>query len=57
MIVVSFTAKDEKEGMKIGKTLVREKIAACSNVVPVKSIYRWKGEVQRGEGGCCFHQD
>lgn len=48
MIVVSFTAKNEKEGLKIGKILVREKIAACSNVVPIKSIYRWKGVVQRG---------
>lgn len=49
MIVVFFTAKDEKEGLKIGEALVKEKIAACSNVVPVKSIYRWKGVVQRGK--------
>ena len=49
MIVVYFTAKNEKEGLKIGEVLVREKIAACTNVVPIKSMYRWKGEVQRGK--------
>ena len=49
MIVIYFTAKDEKEGLKISEVLVREKIAACSNVVPVKSIYRWMGEVRRGK--------
>jgi periplasmic divalent cation tolerance protein len=54
MIVVSFTAKNEKEGMRIGETLIREKIAACSNVVPIKSIYWWKGEVQRGKEVAVF---
>jgi len=49
MIVVYFTAQNEKEGLEIGEILVKEKIAACSNVVPMKSIYRWKGEVQRGK--------
>ncbi|MBS3055644.1 MAG: divalent-cation tolerance protein CutA [Candidatus Aenigmarchaeota archaeon] len=54
MIVVYFTAKDEKEGLKIGEVLVKEKIAACSNVFPIKSIYRWKGEVRRGREVAVF---
>lgn len=44
---VYITARDESEAEKIASTLVEEKLAACVNVFPIKSIYRWKGEIQR----------
>lgn len=41
------TVSSEEEGMKIARTLVARKLAACVNVVPsVRSVYRWKGEVK-----------
>ncbi len=41
------SVSSEEEGMKIARTLVARKLAACVNVVPgVRSVYRWKGEVK-----------
>jgi len=43
------TCKDLREAKKIARTLVREKLAACVNVVPgVSSIYAWKGKIEEG---------
>jgi len=49
MTVLGFvTAKDEKEAEKIATALVENGLAACCNIVPrVKSIYRWKNNVER----------
>ena len=45
-ILVLMTASSEKEGEKIAQALVKEKLAACVNVLPAtRSIYRWKGEI------------
>ncbi len=37
------TAPNDEEARKIGKTLVEERLAACVNIFPVFSIYRWEG--------------
>jgi len=39
-------AADEAEAHKIGRMLVEEKLAGCANILPVKSIYHWKGGVE-----------
>lgn len=31
----------------IARTLVEERLAACVNLLPVRSVYRWKGELQQ----------
>ncbi|MFC2057134.1 divalent cation tolerance protein CutA [Chloroflexota bacterium] len=38
---IYITASDEGEARRIGKILVEEKLAACVNILPIKSIYRW----------------
>lgn len=43
---IYITTKDEDEAKKIGKTLVEERLAACVNIHPIKSIYRWGGKIQ-----------
>jgi periplasmic divalent cation tolerance protein len=43
---IYITAKDETEAKNISKILVREKLVACVNIFPVKSIYWWKGDVE-----------
>lgn len=43
---IYITASDEDEARKIGKTLVAERLAACVNIHPIQSIYRWEGEVE-----------
>ncbi|MBW0432773.1 cation tolerance protein CutA [Leptospira yasudae] len=41
--LVYVTAKNEKEALKIGKTLVEERLAACANILPkMKSVYHWE---------------
>ena len=46
---VYFTASNEKEALRIGELLVKERLAACINVFPIKSIFWWKGKVERSE--------
>ena len=46
---VYITAKDEAEARKMGEILVCERLVACVNFFPIKSIYWWKGDVQDGK--------
>lgn len=46
-IVVFITAPTEDEAVKIGKTLVEEKLAGCVNIIKgIRSIYSWQGKVE-----------
>ena len=45
--LVYITAKDEEEASSIGQALVSEKLAACVNLHPIKSIFRWQGEINQ----------
>ena len=45
--LVYVTAKDEEEASVIGKALVGEKLAACVNIHPIKSIFRWQGAISQ----------
>lgn len=49
---IYITAGDEDEARKIGRTLVEERLAACVNILPIKSVYRWEDSVEEeGEVG------
>ncbi len=40
------TLSDKAKAMEISKTLVKEKLIACSNILEnMTSIYEWKGEI------------
>jgi periplasmic divalent cation tolerance protein len=44
LVVCTFPSADE--AASVAQTLVRERLAACVNIVPgARSIYRWQGEV------------
>jgi periplasmic divalent cation tolerance protein len=46
-IVVFSTCYSEEEAGQIARSLVEQHLAACVNIVPgVRSIYRWKGEIE-----------
>ncbi|HET8750605.1 MAG TPA: divalent-cation tolerance protein CutA [Sphingomicrobium sp.] len=47
-IYAVFASAEEAE--RIGRTVVEEQLAACVNILgPIKSIYRWKGEIEAAE--------
>lgn len=49
-IVVLVTVGSADEGERIATILVDERLAACVSIAgPIRSIYRWEGQVQRGD--------
>lgn len=34
-----------EEARKIGRMLIEERLAACANIFPITSIFRWKGKI------------
>lgn len=49
-VVVLVTAATAEEAARIGRALVAERLAACVNVVgPIRSIYRWQGDVEEAD--------
>ncbi|MDB4959187.1 MAG: divalent ion tolerance protein [Myxococcales bacterium] len=47
VVVVISTFPSADKAAEVARTLVTEQLAACANLVgPVRSIYRWKGELQ-----------
>jgi uncharacterized protein involved in tolerance to divalent cations len=45
-ILVFITSSSEKEGEKIAGALVKERLAACVNMMGgMKSTFRWKGQI------------
>lgn len=46
-VIVFITAPGEDEAVKIGRTLVEEKLAGCVNIIKgVRSIYSWQGRIE-----------
>jgi len=48
LLVVYVTCADLDEARRIGRALVEERLAACVNLHPHESIYRWQGAVEQG---------
>ncbi len=45
MISVYITCKDMAEAKLIATHLLEERLIACANIFPVKSMFRWNGKV------------
>lgn len=49
-LLVYTTFPDAQTALTIGEALVREKLAACVNVLPgMASVYAWKGAIEHGQ--------
>ena len=40
------TAPDLEAARSIARTVVRRRLAACANLWPIESMYRWKGKLE-----------
>ncbi len=47
--IVYITFKNEKEADKIVSALVKDKLIACANFIPVKNMYVWKKKLVKGK--------
>jgi periplasmic divalent cation tolerance protein len=49
-IFVYITINSPEEARRIGRTLVEERLVACTNLIPgMTSIYRWQGVVEEAQ--------
>jgi periplasmic divalent cation tolerance protein len=48
-ILILSTAPNREEAAAIAEALVAERLAACVQLSPVESWYRWEGKVERAE--------
>ncbi|MDA2936115.1 divalent-cation tolerance protein CutA [Patescibacteria group bacterium AH-259-L05] len=46
-IIIYITHKDEKEAKHVANHLLDKKLIACANIFPIKSLYWWKGKIQK----------
>jgi len=44
--IVLTTVANEQDAAELGNKLLAEHLAACVQEVPIRSRYRWKGEIQ-----------
>ena len=45
-VVVSTTVEGDADADRLADAVVGERLAACVQVVPVRSTYRWQGKVE-----------
>lgn len=44
--VVTTTVDSEEAAMSLAKGIVEARLGACVQIVPIRSVYRWEGEVR-----------
>lgn len=48
MVLIYVTTSNGEEAINIGETIVKERLAACSNIISeMKSIYWWEGNLEK----------
>jgi periplasmic divalent cation tolerance protein len=49
MILAMTSCPTAGEADLIASALVEERLAACVQILPVRSVYRWSGEIERAD--------
>ena len=47
--LILVTVGSEAESAKLANALLTEKLAACINILPIRSFYSWQGEIQNDQ--------
>ena len=45
-VVVSTTVDGKSAAIKLAQRIIKQKLAACVQFMPINSIYQWKGKVE-----------
>ena len=45
-VIIISTFPNKKSVTKLSNTLVKNKIAACANIIKISSVYLWKGKIE-----------
>ncbi len=53
-VQVQTTTEREADARRIGRAAVERRLAACAQIVPIGSIYRWKGDVVEAAEWLCL---
>ena len=54
LIFVYITNKDEAEAKKVSEHLLKKRLAACTNIFPIKSMYWWNGKIENTREVVCI---
>jgi periplasmic divalent cation tolerance protein len=46
-VTVYITCKDKKEAAFISKSLLKERLIGCANILPSESMYWWKNKIKK----------
>ena len=47
IVIVLTTLSADADADALAQTLIEERLVACVNVLPVKTVYGWKGKIER----------
>lgn len=48
-VIVSTTIDSTEKAGWLGRAMVEMRLAACVHMMPIASVYRWKGEIKTAE--------
>lgn len=55
MIIVLTTTSTKKDAEDISRSLLKDRLVACSQIMPIQSMYWWKDKIRKkGEYLCLF---
>jgi periplasmic divalent cation tolerance protein len=46
VVVVRTTVEDRAEATRMANAVVAQRLAACVQIVPIRSVYRWNGAIE-----------
>ncbi|MDA0323970.1 MAG: divalent-cation tolerance protein CutA [Verrucomicrobia bacterium] len=49
VVVITTTAPSRESAETLARSLVEQRIAACVQMAPIRSVYRWKGAIETSE--------
>jgi periplasmic divalent cation tolerance protein len=54
MLIIYVPCGSEEEAEKISESLLDDRLIACANIYQSKSLYRWKGKLERSDEWIVF---